>query len=127
VINNHVHENFHCFLIRRCKMSTRGITRITAESVFGKLTDRSSPVAMTAQSQAGAASATDVLPRNDSAQPCSACTRGAATGGMVALFLDDANAARPNNERVEHNEPFASFPPRCGQFGRCCARRSPTR
>ena len=36
-IDNHVYQNVRYFLIRRYKMSTRGITRFPAEAVFGKL------------------------------------------------------------------------------------------
>jgi len=36
-IDNHVYQNVRYFLIRRHKMSTRGITRFPAEAVFGKL------------------------------------------------------------------------------------------
>ncbi len=36
-IDNHVYQNVRYFLIRRHKMSTRGITRFPAQAVFGKL------------------------------------------------------------------------------------------
>ena len=36
-VDNHVYQNVRYFLIRRHKMSTRGITRFPAQAVFGKL------------------------------------------------------------------------------------------
>jgi len=36
-IDNHIHQNVRYVLIRRHKMSTRGITRFPAKAVFGKL------------------------------------------------------------------------------------------